>query len=150
MLFVGTTWNKIFIFTGRIQQITNQLNQLYLNSFKSLMIQENEADFDELWDNLKTSITKPPCILKYFEEQLLPAFNAHSSIWVLKNTGIADPESAMTNNPPDSMDAVLHNLRQWKQVQLDVICVSLLHLSCYYQREIMRGQHLCGSWILKF
>ena len=35
------------------------------------------------------------------------------------------------------------------QVPLDVICVSLFHLSCYYQREIIRGQHLFGSWHLK-
>jgi len=51
--------------------------------------------------------------------------------------GISDPESGLTNNPSESMNAVRHRLQQWKQVPLDVIYVSLFHLSCYYQREIV-------------
>ena len=46
--------------------------------------------------------------------------------------GIFDPENGLTNNPSESMNAVLHNLQQWKQVPLDVICISMFHLSCSY------------------
>ena len=120
----------------------------YANAFKSLMIAESEVEFDKSWMSFKESITSP-CVLKYFEQKLLPAFKNHSSIWTLKEMGISDPENGLTNNPSESMNAVLHNLQQWKQVPLDVICVSLFHLSCYYQREIIRGQHLFGSWHLK-
>ena len=120
----------------------------YANAFKSLMIEESEVEFDKSWMRFKESITSP-CVLRYFEQKLLPAFKNHSSIWTLKEMGISDPENGLTNNPSESMNAVLHNLQQWKQVPLDVICVSLFHLSSYYQREIIRGQHLYGSWILK-
>jgi len=120
----------------------------YANTFKSLMIEESEAEFDKSWTNAKASITSP-CVLRYFEKKLLPTFKNHSSIWTLREMGISDPESGLTNNPSESMNAVLHRLQQWKQVPLDVICVSLFHLSCYYQREIVRAQHLCGSWQLK-
>ena len=44
------------------------------------------------------------------------------------------------------MNAVLHRLQNWKQVPLDVICYSLFQLSCFYQREIERAFHQCGSW----
>ena len=120
----------------------------YANSFKALMIEENEDDFDSSWSITKASFTNPT-ILRYFEQKLLPAFKEHSSIWKLREMGVSDPENGLTNNPSESMNAVLHNLQQWKQVPLDVICVSLFHLSSYYQREIIRAYHLCGSWQLK-
>lgn len=47
------------------------------------------------------------------------------------------------------MNAVLHHLQQWKQVPLDVICVSLFHLCSYYHREIERGFHQCGAMEVK-
>ena len=120
----------------------------YANAFKSLMIEESEEEFDKSWTNFKESITSS-CVLRYFEQKLLPTFKKHSSIWILKEMGISDPENGLTNNASESMNAVLHNLQQWKQVPLDVICVSLFHLSCYYQQEIIRGQHQFGSWHLK-
>ena len=120
----------------------------YANSFKALMIEENEDDFDSSWSITKASFTNPT-VLRYFEQKLLPAFKEHSSIWKLREMGVSDPENGLTNNPSESMNAVLHNLQQWKQVPLDVICVSLFHLSSYYQREIIRAYHLCGSWQLK-
>ena len=87
--------------------------------------------------------------MKYFDQRLIPAFKEHSSVWKLREMGVTDPENGLTNNPSESMNAVLRSLQQWKQVPLDVICVSLFHLSCYYQREITRAHHLCGTWILK-
>ena len=62
---------------------------------------------------------------------------------------VPDPENGLTNNPSESMNAMLCSLQQWKQVPLDVISVLLFHLSCYYQREITRAHHLCGTWNLK-
>ena len=63
--------------------------------------------------------------------------------------GISNSENGITNNPAELMNAVLHNFQGWKQVPLDVICISLFHLSCYYQRESIRGYHLCDSWQFK-
>ena len=55
----------------------------------------------------------------------------------------------MTNNASESMNAVLRRLQQWKQVPLDVIVISLHHLSVYYRREVERSMHQCGQWVVK-
>ena len=112
------------------------------------MTEESEEEFDKAWNNNKVTFANES-VLKYFEQRLIPAFKEHSSIWKLREMGVSDPENGLTNNPSESMNAVLHSLQQWKQVPLDVICVSLFHLSCYYQREITRAHHLCGTWHLK-
>ena len=111
------------------------------------MTEECSEELDEEWNKLKLSFTNKP-VLKYFEEKLLPAFKEHSSIWKLKENGVPNPEHGLTNNPSESMNAVLHGLQQWKQAPLDVICVSLYHLSSYYHREIVRAYHACGKWSL--
>ena len=120
----------------------------YANAFKALMIEESEEDFNTAWISVKNTFTNST-VLQYFEQKLLPAFKEHSSIWKLRDMGVSNPENGLTNNPAESMNAVLHNLQGWKQVPLDVICVSLFHLSCYYQRETIRAYHLCGSWQFK-
>ena len=120
----------------------------YANIFKEMMTEESEEEFDKAWNNNKVTFANES-VLKYFEQRLIPAFKEHSSIWKLREMGVSDPENGLTNNPSESMNAVLHSLQQWKQVPLDVICVSLFHLSCYYQREITRAHHLCGTWHLK-
>lgn len=120
----------------------------YANVFKGLMIEENETAFDKAFNRTKATFTNKT-VLNYFEQKLLPAFKEHSSVWKLREMGISDPENGLTNNPSESMNAVLHGLQQWKQVPLDVICVSLFHLSSYYQREILRAHYLCGSWQFK-
>ena len=119
----------------------------YANVFSHLMTEECSEELDEEWNKLKLSFTNKP-VLKYFEEKLLPAFKEHSSIWKLKENGVPNPEHRLTNNPSESMNAVLHGLQQWKQAPLDVICVSLYHLSSYYHREIVRAYHACGKWSL--
>ena len=69
----------------------------YASAFKSLMIEESEEEFDKSWTNFKESITSS-CVLRYFEQKLLPTFKKHSSIWILKEMGISDPENGLTNN----------------------------------------------------
>ena len=120
----------------------------YANAFKELMIAESEDELNKVWNNTKASFTNQT-VLKYFEQRLIPTFKEHSSVWKLRELGVPNAENGLTNNPSESMNAVLHSLQQWKQVPLDVVCVSLFHLSCYYQREITRAHHLCGTWNLK-
>jgi len=112
------------------------------------MTEVTKEEFDKEWNKLKLSFTNKT-ILNYFEVKLLPAFKEHSSIWKLKENGIPNPEHGLTNNASESMNAVLRSLQEWRQVPLDVICVSLYHLSCYYHREIVRAYHVCGMWQLK-
>ena len=106
----------------------------FANAFKQLINEPLEEDFDALWSVLKTStlFTRHNVILNYFEKRLIPTFKVHSSIWLLKSAGLPNPDNGITNNASESINAVLHSLQNWKQVPLDVVCVSLFHLCSYY------------------
>jgi hypothetical protein len=66
-----------------------------------------------------------------------------------KNSRNSNPERGVTNNASESMNAVFHRLQQLKNVPLDVIAVSLYHLSLFYQHEHERSIHQCGQWEIK-
>ncbi len=88
-------------------------------------------------------------VVSYFEKTLIPTFKGYGSIWVLKRAQILNPEKGVTNNASESMNAVFHCMQQWKLVPLDVIIVSLYHLSSFYEREIVRSLYQCGRWQVK-
>ena len=115
------------------------------------MQESTETEFDDSWAIFKeeTLFKTKPIVLRYFSTNLLPVFKQSSSIWVLKSAGVINPHNGITNNSSESMNAVLHRLQNWKQVPLDIICYLLFQMCCYYQREIVRGLHQCGSWELK-
>ena len=130
---------------------TSEEISFFSNSFKRLMMNGTEVEFDREWENLKSnyhfiSNTK---ICNYFETKLLPSFKEHASIWVLKAAGVSNPDRGITNNASESMNAVLHRLQQWKHAPLDVIAISLYHLCTFYQREQERSIHQCGQWDIK-
>ena len=112
------------------------------------MQESTEVEFNRCWSSYKDKdlFQSNKTVCNYFEAKLLPVFKHNSSIWVLKSAGIFNPENGITNNSSESMNAVLHRLQNWKQVPLDIICYSLFQLSCFYQREIERAFHQCGSW----
>lgn len=115
------------------------------------MLETTEVNFEGTWSKYSNSkhFTANVKVHNYFQKTLLPVFKAHSSVWVLRKAGIAKSEKGITNNPSESFNSVLHSLKQWKQVPLDVICVTLFHLSTYYHREVERGFHQCGSMQIK-
>ena len=123
----------------------------FANVFKELMLEATEKEFDQTWSELKGNkhFLSSGLVCKYFDQKLLPAFKAHASIWILKSAGVTNPERGITNNPSESINAVLHSLQNWKQVPLDVICISLFHLCSYYHREIEHAIHQCGSMEVK-
>ena len=82
-------------------------------------------------------------------KQPYSSYKDHAAVWVLHTAHIKNPSLGITNNVSESVNAVLHRLKQWKQVPLDVITVSLHMLLCYYHREIVRSIHQCGTWRLK-
>ena len=115
------------------------------------MMEETEDDFEKFWGVMRVNERFKGCkvVLNYFDNRLLPQFKAHASIWVLKAAGVQNPDLGITNNPSESMNAVLHALQNWKQVPLDMVCLSLYHLSNYYHREIQKATHQLGNWNLK-
>ena len=112
------------------------------------MLESTEAQFERTWSYYKEcqEFLCNKLVCKYFENNLLPKFKKHSAIWVLKAAGISCPDNGLTNNASESLNAVLHSLKQWKEVPLDV---SLFHLSSFYHKEIERGFHQCGTWVVK-
>lgn len=115
------------------------------------MLETTEGNFEFTWSNHNTSkqFTTNSKVLNYFDKTLMPTFKSHSSIWILRKAGIWNPEKGITTNLSESFNSVLHGLKQWKQVTLDVICVSLSYSSTYYHRELERAFHHCGSMQLK-
>ncbi|XP_019860323.1 PREDICTED: uncharacterized protein LOC109588616 [Amphimedon queenslandica] len=115
------------------------------------MMEETEDDLDKLWRDIKVNerFQGKQVVLNYFENRLLPAFKTHAAIWILKEVGVTNPDMGITNNPAESINAVLHALQNWKQVPLDMVCLSLFHLSSYYYREIERALHQLGNWNVK-
>ena len=129
---------------------TEEINY-FVNAFKNIQTNICEVEFDRDWQDLKVNkmFTKRPKITNYFEDNLIPAFKNHGSIWGLKAAGIPSVELGITNNPSESMNAMLHRLQKWKNVPLDVIAVSLYHLCIFYQRELTRSIHQCGWFVVK-
>ena len=82
----------------------------FTNAFKNLMASHfNEVDFDNSWKQLEQSkeFISSNKVLNYFQHRLIPGFKAHSAIWTLRAAGIVNPENGITNNPLESMNAVL-------------------------------------------
>ena len=115
------------------------------------MMERTEEEFDATWLEIKEKsiFQGNKLVLSYFENKLLLAFKCHASIWVLKSSGVENPEAGITNNPSESINAVLHSLQYWKHVPLDIVCLSLFYLSSYYHKEVDRGIHQMGNWKLK-
>ena len=123
----------------------------FVNIWKDLVRNDMEVDFDREWEMLQNNnnFLSKPKVSDYFKNNLIPSFKAHSAIWILKAAGIPNPGNGITNNPSESMNAVLKRLKYWKQVPLDAITVSLYQLCMYYYREIERSIHQCGQWEVK-
>ena len=144
--------NDLYWHLKKTSNCTAEQITYFTNAFKNLMISHcNEIDFDASWKKLKQDkeFVSSNKVLNYFEDRLIPAFKAHSAIWTLRAAGIVQPENGITNNPSESMNAVLHRLKQWKNVPLDVVASSLYHLSVFHHREIERSIHQCGRWNIK-
>lgn len=105
----------------------------FVNTRRQISLNEAEVDFDRDWDDFKNSakFSSYPKVMKYFSETI-PIFKKHSAVWVLQDAGIQHAEQGITNNASESMNVVLKRLKDWKQVPLDVITVSLYQLCIYY------------------
>ena len=95
-------YQGIMYFAGIIKrdlQLANKANctatdiNNFVNAFQGLMTKCTEAKFDLAWFSLKSEerFHSNDVVLTYFENNLLPAFKIHSSIWVLKSAGVLIP-----------------------------------------------------------
>ena len=105
----------------KICNCTAEQISYFANAFKNLMANHlNEVDFDNSWKLLKQNkeFISNNKVLNYFQDRLIPAFKAHSAIWTLRAAGIVNTENGITNNPSESMNAVLH---RWKKLMFHLM-----------------------------
>lgn len=73
------------------------------------------------------------------------SFKSHASIWSLKEAWISNPHDGVTNNPSESMNAVLRRIKQWKCVPLDSITLSLYQLCVFIIEKLKEEYTSMGS-----
>ena len=146
-------WNQKETYYGMLETtpIAYRKTLHIVTSFKKLMRNSEEIDFDRDWEDLKGTevFAAKPKLIRYFETNLIPAFKSHAAIWTLQTAGYCDSINGITNNASESINAVIRRLQHWKQAPLDVITLSFHTLCSFYHREIERSIHQCGGWIVK-
>lgn len=60
-----------------------------------------------------------------------------------------DSYSGITNNPSESINAVLKRMTGWQELPVDSMLLSLFHLQNFYLVEIQRGRAGLGNYKLK-
>ena len=86
--------------------------------------------------------------MKYIKAQKedLMTFAARYSI---EPWNIYNPNSGVTNNAAESLNAVIKRLLDWKEVPVDSLCLSLYYLQSFYFAEIQRGMIGVGEYKLR-
>jgi hypothetical protein len=74
----------------------------------------------------------------------------HCGKWVIdKYQHLYDPFSGVTNNPCESMNAVIKRLNKFKELPVDCFVLSMFYLQNYYITEFQRGLAGIGNFQLK-
>ena len=101
-----------------------------------LLKSENEAEFEENYKMLSMKWSKG--FLEYFQVNKgdLMKFAARYNIepWNTYN-----PNSGVTNNDAESLNAVIKRLLDWNELPVDSLCLSLYYLQTFYFAKIQRG-----------
>ena len=62
---------------------------------------------------------------------------------------IYNPNSGVTNNVAESLNAVIKRLLDWKELPVDCLYLSLYYLQTFYFAEIQRGMIVIGEYKLR-
>lgn len=113
----------------------------YKNSIRRLFSQNSEEDYNrelkveqQSWD---------PRFTQYFLKCIDPDINK-----IGKWKCMEFREERITTNQSESMNFVMKSLLDWKEVPIDIMCLSAFRLSQYYDREIVRGRYNLGNYRL--
>ena len=66
--------------------------------------------------------------------------------WSLEPVGLYDGFSGVTNNQSESLNNVIKNLQDWREMSLDCVLLAFYYLQGYYLTEIFRGQNGLGIY----
>ncbi|CAC5387653.1 unnamed protein product [Mytilus coruscus] len=107
----------------------------YLSNIRELLRCESDEEFKEKKQLLIVKWSKP--FVTYFnkiEKDIL----YHCGKWII-----------ITNNPCESMNAVIKRLNKYKELPVDCFVLSMYYLQCYYFTEIQRGLAGVGNYRLR-
>ena len=86
-------------------------------------------------------------LLEYYQTNLHPNISSFGR-WTLEEYGIYNPYGGVTSNQSESLNCLLKHLHAWKECPVDCMVLSFYYLQCYYELEIIRGQHGIGNYHL--
>jgi len=124
-----------------------QQRQAYLSDMYKLLKQPSEEMFFETKSILCD--TWNPDFLTYFEKQIQSAVINHAGRWVIDRYGIYSPTEGITSNAAESFNNILKTWQDWREMPLDCLVLQLHYLCKFYAREVDRGLHGQGDFLLK-
>jgi hypothetical protein len=120
---------------------------VYVTNIKELLRCNSEEEYKEKKTVLTSNWSKP--IVSYFQKMKKNILK-HCGKWVIdKYQHLYDPLSGVTNNPCESMNAVIKRLSKFKELPVDCFVLSMVYLQNYYITEFQRGLAGIGNFQLK-
>ena len=86
--------------------------------------------------------------LEYFETQEDEIMKC-ATRYNIQPWNIYNPNSGVTNNVAESLNAVIERLLDWKELPVDCLCLSLYYLQTFYFGEIQRCMFGIGEYKLR-
>lgn len=116
---------------------------VYLSDWRQMVQCETEEKFLKIYEKLTAKWAEKA--KKYFDRHLKKDILSYSGRWVIEQIpSLFDPFSGITNNPSESINAVLKRMTGWQELPVDCMMLSLFHLQNFYHVEIQRGTPSCG------
>ena len=120
----------------------------YTASIKKCMQCENLDEFQNMLKSERMSWSQ--AMVTYFDDHLRQTIEENAGRWVLEAWNLYNPNTGITNNCGESLNAALKRIKQtWQDIPHDAMVLILFQLSCYYACEIMRGKCGIGNFELK-
>ena len=121
---------------------------VYLSDWRQMAQSETLEDFNSTYEKLTSKWSAN--VKAYFDKRLKEDLMTYSGRWVIEEIpGLYDPFSGITNNPSESINAVLKRMTGWQELPVDCMMLSLYHIQNYYNLEIQRGHAGLGNYQLK-
>ena len=119
--------------------------QEYISDIRGLFHKPSHSEYDLAFTELKKKWSAP--LLEYYQTNLHPNISSFGR-WTLEEYGIYNPYGGVTSNQSESLNCLLKHLHAWKECPVDCMVLSFYYLQCYYELEIIRGQHEIGNYHL--
>ncbi|KAF6215694.1 hypothetical protein GE061_000025 [Apolygus lucorum] len=113
--------------------------KVYVSHVWDLLDSNSESEQTNKLEKMSSQWSAP--FLQYFNQHLKRDVKNNAK-WVLEELGVYTPQSGITINPSESVNALLKRLLDNQEVLLQSLVLSLFNLDLSFCTEILRG--LCG------